>query len=66
MNYKIRFLSGDDMSGKITTYYEELKRKFEEEFDSNLKYSNKEEVNMYLIRDIICELLDLLDEMVRR
>lgn len=58
-------LRGDYMN-EIITCYEELKDKFEEEFDNNLKYSNKEEANMYLIKDTICELLDVLDEFVRR
>ena len=51
---------------ELTTYYEELKNKFEEEFYGNLKYSNKEEANMYAIKDVICELLELLDEKARQ
>ena len=54
------------MEKEITTYYEELKNRFEEEFDSNLGYSNSAEANMYVIKDTICELLDLLDDLARR
>ena len=54
------------MSREITTRYEELKNEFEEKFYDNLRYSNKEEANMYVIKDAICELLDLLDDLARR
>lgn len=51
---------------EITTCYKELKNRFEEEFDCNLGYSNSAEVNMYVIKDAICGLLDLLDDLARR
>lgn len=54
------------MNKEITTYYEELKNRFEKKFYDNLGYSNKEEANMYVIKDTICELFDLLDDLARR
>lgn len=54
------------MSAKITTYYEELKDKFEEKFNDNLRFSNCDECNIFLIKSTICELLDLLDERARQ
>jgi hypothetical protein len=54
------------MSAEITTYYEELKNEFERKFYDNLRFSNCDECNIFLIKTTICELLDLLDERARR
>lgn len=50
------------MSAEITTYYKELKNEFERKFYDNLRFSNGDECNIFLIKSTICELLDLLDE----
>lgn len=55
----------DAVAVEITSPFRDIKETFESEFDKNCKYPNWEQQNILLIKDAICETLDVLDRWAR-